>query len=63
MVLAKISTTSCGGGRDGDISSGRGLTGPPLVDFLALKFHEDPISFPKKTENKNPSVETINKES
>jgi hypothetical protein len=42
---------------------GRGLTGPPLVDFLALKFHEDPISFPKKIENKNLSVETINKES
>jgi hypothetical protein len=51
-ALAKTSTTSCGGGRDGGISFGRGLTRPPLVDFIALKFHEDPISFPKRTKSK-----------
>jgi hypothetical protein len=60
MVLAKISTTSCVGGRDGNISLGRRLTGSLVVDSISLKFHEDPISFPQ--ENNNPTIETINKE-
>jgi hypothetical protein len=47
--LAKISTTSCVGGRDGDISLGRRLTRSPVVDSISLKVHDDLIRLPKST--------------